>query len=682
MPNGCGERCGTCQEANVCLGSECVATAPSYRYDFTAKTGSVIMNFRFSAPFPTDPGTNFGVGFFGHGRGIEYRKTGETHTWGWQHGTLGIDFVDSRKQNNSDIIAILDQCYGANPGVADWTSYNIGWHEVRFIYDGTKLRVFIDGFAYPSGEMTASDLDGLPWVDTEYVSITANDGVGNTFIDAIQIYPDELKYPTPKIEYAQYVDEPAWVDGSTGYIPESLRNGILVSGRNTNGAPITLSDIADSIQNTDLFSYDPATKIANLYTNLVIDSGSYLAINGETLNVNSATKGGLEMRLRDTGDVDIVDSTVTSPLQPFRWIVAGERFYNPWPWGYPSPSNMPNEFYLHPNGIPFNYQGTFRVINSIISNSGNLYLSGAIDLQLKNSSLALTTITAGPAGHPEGGRNNVAVRSGNAHSFSLRADLLFDKLILEGLHITSIDTTPINLVFIGGDETIKYKVLKDSIIDANIMMLGSVDIFGSSPRRNTLSLINVKTTGTTTMDTEDTKLLRKYYLDVRVVDNLGNPVQGATVTVANEQDDANYPSQNLFDGKRWTNWWDEGYTYYNAIDSMSLEKGKDLTSATTDVNGRTPLPSDILNTLVITDYKQENNYENSGISGRTDYTHTISATSGGKTAISAGVDPDETWFRTNANMPVISVKCNIDAGTCIVAGADVGTKKGTTRDYR
>ena len=134
-----------------------------------------------------------------------------------------------------------------------------------------------------------------------------------------------------------------------------------------------------------------------------------------------------------------------------------------------------------------------------------------------------------------------------------------------------------------------------------------------------------------------------YYLDVKVVDSSGNPIQGATVTITNDVD-SNYPSINV--------------------------NGETKTSFVTGADGHTPLPSDAENSIAILDYWQTK-------TEKREMSYTITASKDGYSN-STTVTPDSSWYRsdpnTYQNTVTIVLPITIETGTLtgIVTDKDTG----------
>ena len=138
----------------------------------------------------------------------------------------------------------------------------------------------------------------------------------------------------------------------------------------------------------------------------------------------------------------------------------------------------------------------------------------------------------------------------------------------------------------------------------------------------------------------------KYFLDVRVVDTQGRPVPGARVTVRNELDDINFPSENREEfqphgGGR------TGYLSESVLPRLITYTHK--RSARTGPDGHTPRPDDRRHTLIVTDLVTDRG-------SKRQFTYTITAVApGARRGQVTGVDPNPTWFRTDPNVPKVTV---------------------------
>ncbi|MFA6097658.1 MAG: LamG-like jellyroll fold domain-containing protein [Candidatus Paceibacterota bacterium] len=158
-------------------------------------------------------------------------------------------------------------------------------------------------------------------------------------------------------------------------------------------------------------------------------------------------------------------------------------------------------------------------------------------------------------------------------------------------------------------------IIYDMNFPGNIRIY-DLDVPGDqSIRGKLLPFVNVNY-GSVTVNMPDDYFYDYKYLDVKVVDSSNNPINGATVTIANDTD-ANYPAINLYRQTK-----------------LSVATGTD---------GHIPLPSDLTNTVAVLDFWKTS-------AAQQEMTYTITASYGGKTN-SIAVTPDSTWYRTN---PLVS----------------------------
>lgn len=139
----------------------------------------------------------------------------------------------------------------------------------------------------------------------------------------------------------------------------------------------------------------------------------------------------------------------------------------------------------------------------------------------------------------------------------------------------------------------------------------------------------------------------KYYLDVKVVNQAGQPESGATVTITNEVDNTDYPSENIevkqqvFDPKP-----SSANQYFYL--SYQLIQGLPHTSAVTGANGHTPLPSDKSQTLVIADYVKDQ-------AEKREFTYTVKAEKNGVVGTVRRINPDAGWYRPDSDIPAQTI---------------------------
>jgi len=132
-----------------------------------------------------------------------------------------------------------------------------------------------------------------------------------------------------------------------------------------------------------------------------------------------------------------------------------------------------------------------------------------------------------------------------------------------------------------------------------------------------------------------------YYADINVVDNMGNPVSGANISITNNVNSSIVP-MNLLTKLDWdlietgNRYWERRYL-----------KGDTLRSITTGANGHTPLPSDLENTVLLSGFWKD-------AASQRQMSYTITASKDGYTN-SVVVSPDSTWYRTDPLVPVNTI---------------------------
>ncbi len=178
-----------------------------------------------------------------------------------------------------------------------------------------------------------------------------------------------------------------------------------------------------------------------------------------------------------------------------------------------------------------------------------------------------------------------------------------------------------------------------------------VRVVGTGKNPGILGLVNCKFG-----DLKATKgagIATKYYLDVRVVDTKGKPVAGAKVTVRNEVDDFKFPAENCKEFQPHGGG-DSSYLSESVVPrKISYTTRRD---ATTGADGHTPLPKDVENTLILTDFVQ-----NAGAKKQFAYRLTIEAD--GKTKVITGVNPGTDWLRAGPDKPAYTITAVLDGKT-------------------
>jgi len=370
---------------------------------------------------------------------------------------------------------------------------------------------------------------------------------------------------------------------------------------------VDLPTIAAAVNDSGVFAYDSGSRSGICNANLLVKSGASLRLQNCTLKM----AGGKKIRYEREAMFYIEGSTLQSADA------------SPW--------------YFESSGAYVYGATVLSIVNSVLDNFGGYFAQGLKTLYLKNT--RFTNLVGYPF-------RFITRRPCNG-------ELLIQGCRFEGK--TGTET----ILFQGGDQfhQLQPEPLGMDIIDTtfeNISYLHQSDdtyYLSDSTPGGTTNFTNVKTAG---LQYGKATLYRfKYYLDVKVVDRNGNPVSGATVSVVNEQDNSLHSAENL---KR-------AWTYLMVGDQVSLAgddyfagqqgnwfKGlvdvNDCGAAVTGLDGHTPLPADSDNTLVITDSVNANKF----------YTYTVTATCNGETGRVRGIDPDESWYRADPQVPVKTVE--------------------------
>jgi parallel beta-helix repeat protein len=177
-------------------------------------------------------------------------------------------------------------------------------------------------------------------------------------------------------------------------------------------------------------------------------------------------------------------------------------------------------------------------------------------------------------------------------------------------------------------------IFQDCIFDGNLYDVRFETL-------STLELIFINTEYSTVSFTEnDNTILSYFYCDVFVQNAYLQGVNGAVFSFENELD-SNYPSLNVY--------------------------GENKSSFIAVANGHTPLPTNPVNSAVILDYWQTN-------TEKTEMTYTITAEKDVYSTTVTGVNPDETWYRSDPNIPshtvTITLLTRTDANPTASAGLD------------
>ncbi len=481
--------------------------------------------------------------------------------------------------------------------------------------------------------------------------------------DGFEAYKDRYIFPSNSISYEQYMNNAEYYSSAYHII---YKNGIVVDKR---GA--TLKEIATAINNVSLFTYDDATRTAHSYDNLVVGYSGELNITNEKLIMHSNYNGEHEFGILHGATLRIVNSTITSNNNNYyTWMMPSTSHF-----GFPA--SMLKTDSKFETRRSFSSFGTVEITGSIINNTAYIFFDDTHELVIKDSVFSNLhhDIDTGKYSTSDSGLTRVRQWLEGKKSFWIN--------IKHGIDFDLAKFEIKNVTFTGQDQEMDATIIIDQWHDklnlydinfnGNLNTKKSLKVhtawegINSDYDLSTFGLVNSKFKNIN-VQTDNSEVNVKYYLDVKAIDSNNNPISGATVTVTNNVDDINHPAENIKNewypqiakiGKSNT-----GYFSYKNFDP--------LRSTVTDSDGRTPLTSDGTHSLVVTDYTMKQ-------ASQVSYTYTISVTKSGKTA-STLINPDETWYRSNPNVPVKTVNCNIDTETCTLESAEIGSASGTVRD--
>ena len=454
-----------------------------------------------------------------------------------------------------------------------------------------------------------------------YLYITGPDRPRRYF-DSLEVYRDRYLFPRQDITYGEYV---------SNYYCENYRSypikkeGIIVRGRG-----VTLREIAEAIGDPSLFTYDPDTRTAISYVNLVVDEGAELIIKDETLKFHGHSDGEREFVLKYASRLYVENSTLTSANQHYWvWNIAGSTTH----YGYElklAEGRYP-DYYDFVMVLAGAYHGRFTIKNSVIDNSAYLFLDSPYEMSITDSEITnLHRVDIG--NYTFRGSYNDAVRDmrlflqGGKGFWIYTDDLNLEHFELRNIRVSG--TSPLTPTFLINAHRDRLNVYDLDLPDGNILIKESLaqtyrqshDCYSNGPPYNWksyidsgLGLVNSRFDELiiapglfTDCDGNPTRKFGaiKYYLDVAVVDLNGHLVPGATVTVTNQVDDANFPAENMEVQKPYTGDLDrvDGGEYCCFYHHKRILQGQPVPSVTTGLDGHTPLPSDEENTLIVTDY--------------------------------------------------------------------------------
>ena len=454
------------------------------------------------------------------------------------------------------------------------------------------------------------------------------------YFDCLEVYADKYLFPNKGIIYGEYVS--AYYSMNYKNYPIK-KHGIIVKGRG-----ITLSKIAEEINDPSLFTYDPDTRTAICYTNLVLDEGAELTIENEVLKFHCDYDGELEFVLKYASELFVRNSIITSTNEHYWvWNLASTTTH----YGYEIKLEEGREpdYYDFVMVLACSYHGRFIVENSIINNTAHLFFDSPYELRIVNTKiLNLHEIDIGNytfiGSYEDAVKDMKTFLKGKKGLWIYTDDINLCDFTLRGVDIRGAEPT-FNLTLLINAHRDKLNLYDVDIGEGNIIIKESLaqtyrqshDCYSNGPPYNWKSyldsgigLVNCRfkdvflTPGIFTDC--DGKPVRKfvavkYYLDIKVVDANGNPVPNAKVVVVNEIDNFNFPPENLAVIKPYTGDLDalDGGEYAGFYHHFRIIEGIPLNYTYTGSDGHTPLPSDPENTIVLTDYVKKIEDSYSGI---------------------------------------------------------------------
>ncbi|RLI03284.1 hypothetical protein DRO38_02895, partial [Candidatus Bathyarchaeota archaeon] len=503
-----------------------------------------------------------------------------------------------------------------------------------------------------------------------------------TYFDNLEIYENKYLFPCSEILYGEFID---YFQGSgVNNIPQNT-SGIIIRKLNT-----TLADINQAINDPSKFVYNPETKTAISYVNITVGDAygiGELILNGETLKFHGTSDGSLMLSVYHGSRLKLVNSTIDSDNNYYwKWRFSNVGDLTGYPVGMLESGSVTGPTYV--------FLGSIDISNSVINNSANFWIPSPFILKIRDSKIL----------NLHADKNGKYTGSWSWATGERKKDWNFDKnfvwdsnyyspLEFEFRNVTfsiAPDSSNSDIILIQNDELLQKLNLYDlDLGNANLNVMKVPKMFSgeSTPYPvyyyTRLPLVNSKW-ASVTVTTDKAEFVPKYYLDVKVIDGSGNPVQGASIKVVNEVDDEHYPVENIsetkwfFDSLTKDNspdyWWQatnlhstHNIVSYNYNDghirySQYVYMPRENITATTGADGHTPLPAfPSSNSLVVADYVKRQ-------AEQINFTYTITASKDGQTASMSGLDIDETWYREDPDVPTKTVVCNLGTGVCSIMG--------------
>ncbi|WMW23231.1 putative Ig domain-containing protein [Methanolobus mangrovi] len=609
-----------------------------------------------------------------------YFKVTDKAGYNWNIDWTANEFHDYFSIVSNAYIPISRRWLGQAPGVHWWKSDGEHWREITIIKtpDGW-YSVWENGNLLPYAYANFDEALG----DATKLTLVANDVLE---MDCIEIYENRYIYPETAIKYGTYAKWWKRSNPSTGFYSPVDDEGIIVFGKN-----LTLQQISETIDNSNLITYDADNRIAILKTNLSITEGSELNINNEKLIVDTSSSS-LSINPKTAVKLNITNSIITATDYPMIWNFASsisENIYNPEDARYLSDTGS-NERY----NPTYDFRGHFIVENSIIDNTCNLFLDAPYEVSIRNvifsnhSSIDYGDYTL------VGGYENINQKKRQSYGekglwIVPRIDLT--NYIIE--NITFIDPQDsVNLKVIGGEWIQNATTIKDSdlsnidIIAMKALKYEYYVTYNDKNERSTLALLNCiydegklvigghkRLDGT--YDYDEASILTKYYATIKVVDSNSNPISGAIISATSSN--PLFPAESQYEYRTYIS--DAkgpgqgGVTNYDSSSSHSTTytggshtrwyNALGLDFATTDLNGHTSLPtsSKLTNSIVLTDFALTSD---NGVLKKESLTYDFNVNVlGYPDLMLSDISPDASWYREDSNIPTYTITAVIPDNT-------------------
>ncbi len=533
--------------------------------------------------------------------------------------------------------------------------HDIGWAPVRKLWQEVRIIRTKDGGLYTWADgvfqFRGRELRGK---QSASMSIKLahfrpdRDPTGVMCIDMVEVYRDKYLFPPKSVRYGQYIHDWTWrklgpveIDrwfdfdkkptlfripprsvainmsryrlkrnyGNCTYVP-ALKDGIVVNGRG-----VRLKDIPNLARRLGhLFRYDRKTKTAVCSTNLVINEGAELILDGETLKFDCKTPGQHEFVVMFGSTLNVKNSTITTTNENhFNWRLDGMTHF-----GYRcGPIHSP--IYTGPSYISnLWYHGMCSLFlhGSTINNFAYMFISSPMQVDITDTKF--TNIhevdTAeynrlwGRKDYPGGATRGIRNRFKGDKGFWI--GLFGDKT--NGFNVRGLtfsgSKSPLGLTFFANDDDYEsFNVYDIKAPKENIVVRKGYRIRGYAKpieAESTVGLVNSKF-AKIVVPTDKARAVVKYYLNVEVTDASGKIIPDVKITVINEGDDKTYPAVN--------------------------EDG----------------------TWIIADYVQDQ-------AGKKEFTYTVEVTTpDGKKASIRGVNPDASWYRADGRKKAMTIKVTV-----------------------